>query len=331
MKEHLSLAELEKFDHRAPRNKTERRFCCPFCGTGKTISQDHRSLAVNTSSGVWICHRCSRNGLLKEYWKELSDKSYDFNKNERSSNFKKRKQVLKQEFFQVNQTLCKPETFPTEGQQKLEKLREKYDCWVEDFAGSEASHYLEGRGIAEAIAGEAGCGYASNWQHWEKVENEGWNLIGTDKRVVFPIRDRQNNLIAVSARAIDGDFLGSKAITVGKKSLGVFSTPNAVGSSRAIIVEAPIDALSLKVIGFDAIAVIGTSWPDWLWLDCAFRRVGIGFDADDAGDIAAKKMVVEFSQSGSVCIRLRPTGGKDWNEVLVTQGILAQQNLLGLV
>jgi hypothetical protein len=64
----FSLSELEAFDPRAgSRTKKERRFCCPSCGTDKPLDADHRSLSVNTETGVYICHRCQSAGKLREY------------------------------------------------------------------------------------------------------------------------------------------------------------------------------------------------------------------------------------------------------------------------
>jgi DNA primase len=87
-----------------------------------------------------------------------------------------------------------------------------------------------------------------------------------------------------------------------------------------MICEAPIDALSLELAGFPAIAVIGTSWPDWLPRHCAFHKVGIAFDADEAGDTADGKVTAELATWGARAVRLRPVAGKDWNETLINCG-----------
>src|SRR5262249_6487709 len=64
----LSLAELESFDPRANGyQKTERRFCCPLCGTDKPFDAKHRSLTVNTKTGAYICHRCKTAGKIREF------------------------------------------------------------------------------------------------------------------------------------------------------------------------------------------------------------------------------------------------------------------------
>jgi hypothetical protein len=67
----MSLADLERFDPRAPDGgKRERRFCCPACGTEKPVDQKHRSMAVNTATGLFTCHRCQAEGKLSEWFED---------------------------------------------------------------------------------------------------------------------------------------------------------------------------------------------------------------------------------------------------------------------
>lgn len=83
-----------------------------------------------------------------------------------------------------------------------------------------------------------------------------------------------------------------------------------------IVAEAPLDALSLAEAGYPAVALCGTDEPAWLHRICAFRRVLLAFDADEAGDRAGERLAPLLSSFGAKCERLRPEGGKDWNEVL---------------
>jgi hypothetical protein len=66
----LSLSQLEEFDPHASGRGVERRFLCPLCGEGKPRDAGHRSLGVNTQSGLWLCHRCEEKGLLDEWRSE---------------------------------------------------------------------------------------------------------------------------------------------------------------------------------------------------------------------------------------------------------------------
>ncbi|NJM52444.1 MAG: hypothetical protein HC846_03035 [Blastocatellia bacterium] len=62
----------------------------------------------------------------------------------------------------------------------LEKMR----MYQNEFLHSPAEIYLLNRGISTDIAINAGCGYAENWEHWEK-KSDKWQLQGSDRRVVF--------------------------------------------------------------------------------------------------------------------------------------------------
>jgi DNA primase len=306
-REAVSLYDLESFDPRAARGGKERRFCCPFCGSEKPRDPDHRSLSVNTQTGCWQCFRCKTDGLLKEWW--TVENKGNFNKNYKQA-------AIKAKFDVTPKQDRKPDV---EESKKIDKIRARYEEFRSAFPGSPAAHYLwYQRGIDMNLATFLfGCGYAEKWEHWEKQDGK-WILLGTDRRVIFPIRDRQGELVAICSRAIDEVHLGSKAITRGPKSLGAFRTPNALEAEIPIICEAPIDAMSLFHAGFPAIATIGTSgWPDWLIRHCAFRTVGAGFDADEPGDQASEKFSEEISKVGARTVRLRPAEGKDWNALLL--------------
>lgn len=82
------------------------------------------------------------------------------------------------------------------------------------------------------------------------------------------------------------------------------------------VTEDPLDALSLAQIGFPAVALCGIRPPTWLHLVCAFRRVLLAFDADEAGDRATDTQTYALVSFGAHCERLRPDGFKDWNDAL---------------
>jgi len=109
-------------------------------------------------------------------------------------------------------------------------------------------------------------------------------------------------------------------LTRGDLIAGVFrSSQDALAQSLVVIVEAPIDALSLAAAGVPAIALCGTAIPRWLPSSVAFRRVVLAFDADKAGDEATTKAASEFRTFGCSVERWRPSL-KDWNEVLLAHG-----------
>jgi 5S rRNA maturation endonuclease (ribonuclease M5) len=101
----------------------------------------------------------------------------------------------------------------------------------------------------------------------------------------------------------------------------VFATPGALSADVIAVVEGPMDALALWLCGVASVALIGTSWPDWLPQALAFKKILIATDADDAGDTAASKLRLELEARGTKTFRLRPRIGKDWSESLQLLGV----------
>lgn len=313
-KEYLSLSELEMFDSRSPNRGKERRFACPLCGQNKPVDAAHRSLAVNTENGSFFCHRCQSKGRLQEFWEM------------RPITPKKQKTKLKimSHFSLKNSPEDKKENDPS----KIENLAEKMTKYQAEFLHSPAEIYLLNRGISIETAINAGCGYAEKWEHWEK-KNEKWILLGTDQRVVFPIFDALGNLIAFHGRAINEAHQASSKITRGDKSQGLFlSDANAINKRILAICEGAIDAMALANCGIPAVAMTGTTPPDWLYRKMAFRNVLIATDADEAGDKSAYNLKSELQLRGAKTFRLRPKGVKDWGEVLEKIGEDAMQKYL---
>jgi 5S rRNA maturation endonuclease (ribonuclease M5) len=320
----LSLADLESYDAGANRSGSERRFLCPFCGAGKPRDNEHRSFAVNTDTGAYICHRCREKGLIKEKWSK-SDLSP---RRARTSMALARvfavgpmpSPALEQK--KALQGHCK------QSQTKIERLQTKMKAFQKAFDLSPALAYLQTRGITEETAKAFGCGYAAAWEHWEKDQAGNWQLLGTDRRVVFPVTNRQGEVVAFHGRAIDDFYIGSPKISKGDKSLGLFQTPDALESDVVAIVEGPVDAMALFQCGMTAVALIGTSAGDWLQSALAFSRVFAGTDADDAGDESAQTLIADFRSRGARAVRLRPVDCNDWAEFLETRGAKALQDIL---
>nr|HQU85982.1 toprim domain-containing protein [Pyrinomonadaceae bacterium] len=308
LEEFLSLSELENFDSRSSMRGKERRFCCPRCGSAKPKDAAHRSLTVNTENGAFYCHRCQTKGRLREFWEERPQ----IPKKARA-----RQKLISH--FSIETVDYKKEKTADEAV-KEENLAEKMLEFQKNFAGSAAEKYLESRGISAEIAIQSGCGFAPKWEHWEK-DSEKWKLKGSDERVIFPVYDRQEKLVAMHSRAIGENHFNSSKITKGNKSEGIFATRKDIFSAKiAAICEAPIDALALEMCGIPAVAMIGTSVPDWLALKFSFKQVLIATDADLAGDKAAFNLQNRLASRGAKFYRLRPRTAKDWAEVLENIG-----------
>lgn len=289
----LSLEQLERFDPSAggKSTKTERRFCCPKCGDQKPIDKEHRSLSANTSTGKWHCHRCDEAGTLREYFK--------FSEKQQVSKVA-RARAAAARIFALPKSSPAPKPEPTA--EAIEKARRWRETWeaARELPGTPGAAYIEGRSIPLEVATASGVRFSPEWYGRPAV--------------LFPIRDRAGDLVAVCGRFTDGRE-DPKTMAGGQKSAGVFeAAPGAIEARCLAICEGPFDALTLAAAGVAAIALIGVSWPDWLPQALAFRSVLIATDADKAGDETAAKLASELATRGTHTLRLRPKGLKDWGE-----------------
>jgi ribosomal protein L37AE/L43A len=337
---YLALADFEEFDPRAPQGSMERRFLCPLCGEGKPKDAAHRSVSLNVKSGVWVCHRCGGKGKLLEWKQEKPQNRRELKRNKLRQAFALDSRVSEFEVSARADTLGKIEirdrisefkvsesklsahtdsshtSLPHSGNSQLDISQRTSSEWravlknMQPLAHTAGKKYLQDRGITVEVAHEAGVQFSPSW-------------FGRPA-VVFPIRDVQSTLVAVQGRYVR-DTSGPKARTAGHKREGVFVTANFwrdLGRGAPLVIcEAPIDALSIAVCGFPALALCGKDgWPQWLPIKCAFQTVALALDADEAGDIGADKLSKVLGSLGAKPFRMRPEKGKDWNELLIHCG-----------
>lgn len=293
----LSLTDLEANDPRSSRGRRERRFLCPLCGKDKPRDAAHRSLALNTSTGAWTCHRCGERGLLREHWTNTQPMS----RRARTG-------------AAMNRAFSLPPSSDKTGSRKVDEDQRWHETWESSrpLKSTAGAAYMEGRGIPAEAAAETGVRFTPTWYGRPAV--------------LFPVLDHAGALVAVSGRFVDSR--GPKSQCGGPKSLGAFATPGALSAPLVAVTEAPIDSLSLWLCGIASVALSGTSWPEWLPTALAFKPVLLAMDADPPGDAAAKNLGEELSARGARPCRLRPRGAKDWNGVLELRGVEPLRNHL---
>ena len=279
----LSLAELDAYAARPAGAGAERRYCCPLEGCrGKPIDRGHQSLCVNTESGLWLCNRCGQKGKLTERWDARRGAGW------------RRETALRT-------IRVRPD--PQPGTAASAPLLKALVARCVPLGGTPGHHYLFGRGIGLGLALRAGVTFCPD--------------VYGRPAVVFPLNDRVGGLVAVNARHTDGRT-DPKTHTVGDRRLGVFATPGSLAAGAPlVVVEGPIDALSLATCDVSAVALVGTRAPHWLRTVSAFRPVLVGLDADAEGDEKAELLVGELAPFARRVERLRPPVGKDWNDALL--------------
>jgi hypothetical protein len=99
--------------------------------------------------------------------------------------------------------------------------------------------YLEGRGIGYDIARTLDVRFHETWGRSDK-----WDGMPA---VLFPMRDRRGNLVAVSGRRA-GNSGRFSHMTCGQKTEGVFAAVPDIWHLETIAVcEAPLDALTVVI------------------------------------------------------------------------------------
>jgi hypothetical protein len=184
------------------------------------------------------------------------------------------------------------------------------------------SYLAEQRGLAPELAIAAGV-------NWCVRSGRPW--------LALPVRDRRGQRVAHQLRQCDGE----RHLTVGPKGQGVFLTAplgQVLAQIAVPVVEAPLDALSVASAGLHAIATCGKSCADWLPGVLVGHLVLLGHDRDvpdhdghRAGDDAAVALSEVLRHAGARPRRWRPPL-KDWNQVLLDQGVAAiEQSLTPLL
>jgi hypothetical protein len=302
----LTLAELNAYD-----SHDGNRRLCPLCGDSKPRDSAHRSLSFDAQSGLWKCFRCGHSGKLREFWQEKAE----FQPIQQRSRQRLRQAFDLGETIKPAQSDQKPLKSPLNAPEHTD-WRQNWDA-VTPLSGTIGESYLQKRGVPLAVAHVAEVRFASSW-------------FG-QAAVVFPVKNRTGEIVAAQGRAVRG----AAKLTCGPKRDGVFWAPALKSHASCaesvfspldsvlpaiILTEAPIDALSLAACGFPALALCGTSGPDWLRIACGLRFTLLAFDADQAGDNAALSLAERLQTFGARCRRLTPPCGKDWNEALINLG-----------
>ena len=272
---------------------------------------------MNATTGAWECKRCHASGKLKEYWVERERPILPGRKQRNSA----------LGAFSL-QPVVEPQLNPNQVVQALASIE-----GAVGLHGTLGEAYLASRGIPAKVAALACVLFHPGWRFHRDRETQPGVLVPVGQprpAVIFPKRGEGGQLVAVIGRYIDGGEPKSK--TFGDLDMGVFLTPGALDTDPAIIVEGPMCALTLGLLDIPAIALGGTTTPAWLPRKLSGRRVVVATDADAAGEEAANRLSVRFSQAGCKVYRLRPCGDhgeKDFNDLLQSLGLQGLRREVG--
>ena len=208
---------------------------------------------------------------------------------------------------------------------RLRALMETAAGWfvaaLESKAAREARNYLEHRGLSEADRQRFRIGFAPKDRYAlkehlaakgftaEEMELSGIVVSGEEiavsydrfrNRIIFPITDLKDRVIAFGGRALDPDhpakYLNSPETPLFHKGSVLFNAARARGPAHdrgaILVVEGYMDVVALSGAGFsNAVAPLGTALTS-NQLQLLWRMAGepvLCFDGDEAGQKAASR------------------------------------------
>lgn len=201
----------------------------------------------------------------------------------------------------------------------------------------QAREYLAGRGLGEAgLAEHFQIGFAdrtlglrlpeSNRQEGERLRQRltqlgVWRQTGREHFtgcVVAPLRDAGGRVVSFYGRRVQRASEIRHLYSPGPHR-GLFNPEGLAAGDELILCEAVLDALSFYAAGLKNVTCLfGTEgFTDELWdgiLRHKIRRVRLAYDADEAGERAAKRDAKRLQAQGIEVLRIKFPWGMDANE-----------------
>ena len=314
---------------------------CPFHGE-KTAS-----FSVAPDKGIYYCFGCHKGGGVVNFMMEVEGLSYP----DAVRNLAKRcgMEVPEDEQYQSRY----------KQQERLWALMKEagrfFNGQLRGPAGAECLAYVQKRGLSPKIVTQFGMGYAPN--SWNALTNamkaKGYtdqelkdaDLVGEKNgriydrfrnRLMFPIIDVRGNVIGFGGRVLDDStpkYLNTSETIIFNKRKNLFGLNFAKKSKLGymILVEGNVDVVTLHQYGFDnAVASLGTSLTEEhaALLSRYTEQVVLTYDADEAGQRAAKRAIPMLEKVGIQVKVLRMRDAKDPDEFLHKHGADAFKVLL---
>ena len=314
---------------------------CPFHGE-KTAS-----FSVAPEKGIYYCFGCHKGGGVVNFMMEVEGLSYP----DAVRSLAKRcgMEVPEDEQYQSRY----------KAQERLWALMKEagrfFHSQLYSSGGKECLEYATKRGLTKNILTRFGIGYAPNsWNALiSAMKQKGYtdqelrdaDLVGEKNgriydrfrnRLMFPIIDVRGNVIGFGGRVLDNStpkYLNTSETIIFNKRKNLFGLNFAKKSKLGylILVEGNVDVVTLHQYGFDnAVASLGTSLTEEhaALLSRYTEQVVLTYDADEAGQRAAKRAIPMLEKVGIQVKVLRMRDAKDPDEFLHKFGAEAFRALL---
>lgn len=317
-----------------------------FGSSLKTLCNVHGdktpSLSINPKKQIYKCFVCDHGGNALDYlmWAQ------NFSWNEAVEYLIKASGENVENF----QSLFQNKKPKSENEIKLLKvLQEASDIFnyylniYLDERNNDITNFVLKRNLSKELIDKFKLGYAPSFNSednyidiLEKKENEKATLINASilndagshpfyvNRLIFPIIDEDNNVVAFSGRKIDDQddklpkYLNSKESLVFKKSSIIYNYNNARKFDSIIIVEGFMDVISLAKIGYDnAVALMGLYISKNLVDKLKnHKEILLCLDNDQAGLNATMKLISMFLKNNINAYVIVNEETKDVDEII---------------
>lgn len=232
-------------------------------------------------------------------------------------------------------------------------------CLFDENYGKDAMAYLHGeRKLSMATIKHFGLGYSPNnaWMLTNHMKNLGYTddelvtgfLCGRSQksgrlydyfrnRVIFPIIDTSGNVVAFGGRVMDDSkpkYLNTSDTPAFKKSRHLFALNYAKKhcEEQMMLCEGYMDVIAMHAAGFEnAVATLGTAiTSEQARIFAKYtKKVIICYDADNAGQTAAKKAMRLLDEVGVEVRVLKIPGAKDPDEYIKKYGVESFKKAIG--
>lgn len=252
---------------------------CPFCAENGHIDEARHTLGVNTTKEIGHCHRCDWKGAGKYLFDSLADhcSSTDIYETDASAHHlvEQTKKVAKL------QRIALPKTYEP--------------LWVvyQDIIGKEALSYVLKRGITEQQIRKHRIGFCAVGSYVD--------------RIIFPVFYKKW-VVGFTARTFrngEPKYLNSP----GERFIYNYPRQDSRRKSRCILVEGPIDALSIEQVcssEYDCLGKFGSSLtPIQIKALGKYKEIVLWPDPDQAGIVGiikVAKILKENTESLINCI-----------------------------
>ena len=286
--------------------------CCPF------HDEKTASFSLNEKKQIYYCFGCGASGSVVNFLMQYERLSFPEAIEELASMQGIQVPYTDNDNNQIAQSKqIESRNIRRDLYTLMAKITNFYQQQLALSTSIDAHKYLEQRGLNTEIIARYKIGYAPSssqltFQNIVKTKNEAelydkaGMSVNSDRgnrfdrfrgRIMFPIRDRQGNVIAFGGRTIINDsakYLNSPETPIFHKGFQLYGLYEALETNRnpkqLIIVEGYMDVVSLAQYGIDyAVAALGTATSEE-HIKLLFRAtdsVIFCYDGDNAGRNAA--------------------------------------------